>query len=53
MVGVDISPAMISVAKREMETEDCIEYMVANCSKDFGMNQEFDIVSSAYLLNYR
>lgn len=52
VVGVDISPAMISLAKaRERENPLGVAYICADVA-DLSAVGEFDIVAAAYLLHY-
>jgi ubiquinone/menaquinone biosynthesis C-methylase UbiE len=52
VVGVDISAAMIDLARREEARQPLgIEYVVADV-KELALDAKFDIVFAAYLLNY-
>ena len=52
VVGVDISAAMIDLARQEEKREPLgIEYVVAD-AKELALDAKFDIVFAAYLLNY-
>lgn len=52
VVGVDISPAMIELARRQEEAEPLgIEYRVCDAA-ELPSGGEFDLVSAAYLLHY-
>jgi toxoflavin synthase len=52
VLGIDISPEMIELAqKRERETPQSIEYLVADVSKVDRLG-EFDIVFAGFLLHY-
>lgn len=52
VVGVDISAAMIDLARKEEARQPLgIEYVVADV-KELALDTKFDIVFAAYLLNY-
>jgi len=52
VVGVDISAAMIDLARKEESRKPLgIEYVVQDV-KDLELGEEFDLVFAAYLLNY-
>jgi len=52
VVGVDISAAMIGLAREaEVRAPLGIEYVVADV-KELALNETFDVVFAAYLLNY-
>jgi len=52
VVGVDLSQGMIDLArKQETESPLGIDYF-ANDARDLDLNEKFDVVFAAYLLNY-
>jgi toxoflavin synthase len=52
VVGVDLSPAMIELARQEEQREPLgIDYIVQDV-KQFTLAEPFDVVVAAYLLNY-
>ncbi len=52
VVGVDVSPSMIDLARAQEQNDQLgITYHVADASK-LALVQEFDLVGAAYLLNY-
>lgn len=52
VVGVDLSPGMIGLARREEERAPLgIDYLVHDV-KQLALGQTFDVVVAAYLLNY-
>jgi len=52
VVGVDMSQGMIDLARREEESNSLgIDYLVQD-AKQLVMNETFDVVVAAYLLNY-
>jgi len=52
VVGVDLSPGMIELARREEERAPLgIDYLVHDV-KQLALDETFDIVVAAYLLNY-
>jgi SAM-dependent methyltransferase len=52
VVGVDLSPAMIALARAQEEAKPLgIDYVVAD-GKDLRFDEPFDLVFAAYFLNY-
>lgn len=56
VVGVDVSQAMVDVARTKFEAVDKCRFMVADCAAPFDTRgdggERFDLVFAAWLLNY-